>query len=73
MKEQSCIYIINCLRLSILLSSLVIVGVAPAQVNQASKTKESSMDIVYNTESPAIPPIDAAISNKFETASFGLG
>ena len=31
------------------------------------------MDIAYNTESSVIPPIDAAVSPNFKTASFGLG
>jgi hypothetical protein len=31
------------------------------------------MSLAYKTESPAIPPIDAAVPSNFETASFGLG
>ena len=44
-----------------------------AQANHASKAKEGSMSLAYKTESPAIPPIDAAAPSIYETASFGLG
>jgi len=53
-----------------------LIGCSPTkatQDNQALKTKEGSMSLAYKTESPTIPPIDAAVPSKFETASFGLG
>jgi len=43
------------------------------QANQASKIKENSMSLAYKTEYPAIPPIDEAMPDNLETASFGLG
>ncbi len=48
-------------------------GSAAMQANQGSKAKGDSMDSAYKTESPAIPPIDAAAPTNFKTASFGLG
>jgi hypothetical protein len=43
------------------------------QANQASKTKEDFMSLAYKTEFPAIPPMDEAMPDHLETASFGLG
>ncbi|MFO7712925.1 hypothetical protein [Desulfosarcina sp.] len=46
-----------------------------AQAGQGSTTKEAAMNLALKTEtdSLAIPPIDAAAPAVFETASFGLG
>lgn len=46
-----------------------------SQVGQESKTTEAAMNLALKTEtdSPVIPPIDAAAPAVFETASFGLG
>ncbi len=46
-----------------------------SQANHESKTTEAAMNPapIIETESPAIPPIDAAAPAVFETASFGLG
>ena len=46
-----------------------------SQANHESKTTEATMNLAYKTEteSSAIPPIDAAAPAVFETASFGLG
>jgi len=45
------------------------------KTSHASKKTEDSMNLAYKTEteSPQIPPIDAAAPVVFETASFGLG
>jgi len=46
-----------------------------SQAGQESKTTEATMNLALNTEteSLAIPPIDAVAPANFETASFGLG
>ena len=46
-----------------------------AQTSQQSKTTEAAMNLALKTEteSLAIPPIDASAPAVFETASFGLG
>jgi hypothetical protein len=46
-----------------------------SQAGQESKTREAAMNLALKTEtdSLAIPPIDAAAPAVFETASFGLG
>ena len=48
---------------------------ATMQVNKASETKESSVNIALKSqiELPGIPPIDEAVPPIIETASFGLG
>lgn len=74
MRKRHCINIIR--RLLLLGMVLLFMGttlMAATQTNKGSKTKESSMDIVYKTESHAIPLIDEAVSPNFQTASFGLG
>jgi hypothetical protein len=57
--------------------SVITVGclMATMQSNQASETKESSVNIALKskTELPGIPPIDEAVPPIIETASFGLG
>jgi len=74
MKKRSCINIICCLFLLVVMSFFMGgTATAAAQANQGSKVKEDSMGTAYKTESPAIPPIDAAVSTNFQTASFGLG
>jgi len=54
---------------------LLIGGTATLEVrgNDRSIVNEGPMDTLYETESPAIPPIDAAAPSDFQTASFGLG
>ena len=76
MKKRSCANIIRCLFLLGVMSFLS--GCSQTMAMQAkhdSKTKERSMSLAYKTEteSPVIPPIDAAAPSIFETASFGLG
>lgn len=46
-----------------------------AQVSHENKTTEADMNLAYKieTDTPAIPPIDAAAPEVVETASFGLG
>ncbi len=44
-----------------------------SQTNQDPKAKEGPMNLAHKIETPAIPPIDAAVPGHFETASFGLG
>ena len=74
MKKRNCINIIRCLLLLVMMSFFMGgTATAAAQATQASKAKENPMDTVYKTESHAIPPIDAAVSTNFQTASFGLG
>ena len=74
MKKRSCANIIRCLLLLLMMSfSLDGTVTAAMQANQGSKAKGDSMDIAYKTESPVIPPIDAAAPVNFKTASFGLG
>jgi hypothetical protein len=74
MRKRYCINIIRCLLLlGMLLFFMGGTIMAATQTNKSSKTKESSMDIAYKTESHAIPPIDATVSPIFQTASFGLG
>lgn len=74
MKKRSCANIIRCLLLLLMMSfSLDGTVMAAMQANQGSKANEDSMDSAYKTKSPAIPPIDAAVSATFKTASFGLG
>ena len=56
----------------------ILLGVAQLMTIQAdptSETKEDSMNLAYTlkTNPAEIPPIDAAASAIFETASFGLG
>ena len=67
---------------SIIKSSLIIGmilllmgGTATLEVlgNNRLIVNEGPMDSVYETESPVIPPIDAAAPSDFQTASFGLG
>ena len=73
MRKRSCANIIRCLLLGVM---SFLIGCSPTkatQDNHASKTKESSMNLAYKTESPTIPPIDIVVPSKFETASFGLG
>ena len=66
---------IRWLLLGILVIILGIVSTKTAQANPAFDTKEGSMNLAYNLESKSknIPPIDAAVTSVFETASFGLG
>ena len=77
MEKRSRAY--NMIRCSFLLGVMsVLMGCSPAMDTQAkhkSKTKEDAMRLAYETEieSLEIPPIDAAASLNFETASFGLG
>ena len=74
MEKRSCVNIIRCLFLLGVMSFLM--GGSPTtatQANNGSKAKEGSLSLAYKTESPAIPPIDAAVPSNFETASFGLG
>lgn len=74
MRKRYCINIIRCLLLlGMLLFFMGGTIMAATQTNKSSKTKESSMDIAYKTESHAIPLIDATVSANFQTASFGLG
>jgi len=76
MKNRSCANIIRYLLLFGVMSFLTDCSPTIAiQANHASKKKESAMSLAYQTvtESPAIPPIDAAAPSIFETASFGLG
>lgn len=74
MRKRSCISIIRCLWLLVMMSFFIGgTTTAAAQANQGSKVKEGSMDTAYKTESHTIPPIDAAVSTNFQTASFGLG
>lgn len=74
MKNRSYVAIIRCLLLVFLVSSSLDGTVSAAmQSNQGSKAKGDSMDTAYQTESPVIPPIDAAAPVNFKTASFGLG
>ncbi len=66
-------------RYTFLWGSILVITVgclmATMQVNQASETKESSVNIALKTktELPGIPPIDEAVPSIIETASFGLG
>jgi hypothetical protein len=74
MKKRSCVHIIRCLFLLVVVSCLI--GWSPMTATQAIpvfKAEEDSMGLAQKTESPAIPPIDAAAPSNFETASFGLG
>jgi hypothetical protein len=45
------------------------------QADHAKQSSEDSMNLAhqFQSESRAIPPIDAAVPAVFETASFGLG
>jgi len=43
------------------------------QANNGAMAKEDSINPIAKYQSPAIPPIDAAVPSNFETASFGLG
>jgi hypothetical protein len=74
MKNRSSVNIFRCL---FLLGAMAFFsGCDPTtatKANHESRTKKGSMNLAYKTESPAIPPIDAAVPSKFETASFGLG
>jgi hypothetical protein len=66
-------------RYTFLWSTILVITVgclmATMQSNQASETKESSVNIALktNNELPGIPPIDKAVPAIIETASFGLG
>ena len=66
-------------RYAFLWSTILVITVgclmATMQVNQASETKESSVNIALEskTELPGIPPIDEGVPPIIETASFGLG
>jgi hypothetical protein len=74
MEKRSCIHIIRCLFLFVVI--LLLMGWPPitsVQANPVSDAEENPMELAQKTESPTIPPIDAAAPSKFETASFGLG
>ncbi len=74
MKKRSCAHIIRCLILLGVMSLLMACSpTTGSQANHASKTREDSMSLEYKTESYEIPPIDASVPSKLETASFGLG
>lgn len=74
MRKRHRINIIRCLLLLAMMMLFMDTTImAATQTSNSSKTKESSMDIAYKTESHAIPPIDATVSPNFQTASFGLG
>lgn len=74
MKKRHCINIIRCLPLVAMMLFLMGTTImAATQTSKSSKTKEHSVNIAYKTESHVTPPIDAAVSPNFETASFGLG
>jgi hypothetical protein len=76
MKKRNGLDAIWCLCLMGMLSFLW--ACSPSMDTQAShesKTMEADMNLAHNmeTESPAIPAIDAAAPTLVETASFGLG
>ena len=76
MKKRNCMDAIWWLSLFGMLSFLW--ACSPSMDTQAShesKTTEVDMNLAYKieTESPAIPAIDAAAPAVVETASFGLG
>lgn len=74
MKNKSSVNMALCLFLLGMITSFA--GCNPTTATLAdhdSGTKQGSMNLAYKTESPVIPPIDAAVPSKFETASFGLG
>ena len=74
MKKRSCANVIRCLFLTGVMSFFIACSpTAGSQANHASKTKEDSMSLAYKTRSYEIPPIDASVPSKLETASFGLG
>ena len=72
-------FLANIIRSSVFWGTLwLFIGVPlwmTTQADPAPKIKEDSLNLAYthNTESRAIPPIDAAAPSAFETASFGLG
>ena len=74
MKSRSCVSILN---LSLLVGTMLLItggaAMIKAQGNDGSKAMEGSLVKAYKTDSPAIPPIDAAAPSIFKTASFGLG
>ncbi len=76
MKKRCCTTGKGCLLLVGILSLLLACSpTMDSQAGQDSKTTEATMNLALKTEtdSPAIPPIDAAAPSIFETASFGLG
>ena len=68
MEKRPCFNIIRCLFLLGVMWFLM-----GAFLTTAIQVNESSMSFAYETESPMIPTIDAAVPANFETASFGLG
>ena len=76
MKKRCCTTRLGCLLFLSMLSFLWACSpTMDAQPKYESKTTEAAMNLAYKieTESPAIPAIDAAAPAVFETASFGLG
>jgi hypothetical protein len=72
-------YGMNAIGCLLLLSALSFLGAcSPAKDPQAkheAQPTEVDMNLAHQiqTESPAIPPIDASVPAVYETASFGLG
>jgi hypothetical protein len=76
MKKRCCTTRLSCLFFLGMMSFLWACSpTMDSQANHESKTTETAMNLAHKieTESPAIPPIDAAAPAIFETASFGLG
>ena len=74
MVKRHCVNFIRCLCLwGMMLFLMGCSQTTATQGNDVSEKKKGSMHLTYNTEYPAIPPIDAAAPSHFETASFGLG
>ena len=76
MKKRCCTTRLGCLLfLGMLLFLWACTPTMDSQANHEAKTTEADMNLAYKlqTESPAIPAIDAAAPAVFETASFGLG
>ncbi len=74
MKTRSFMSVIKTsLLLGIMLLTMGGTATVLAQGSNKSKTIEGSLATAFKTESPAIPPIDAAAPADFQTASFGLG
>lgn len=74
MKEIRCVGVVKTsLLLGIMLLTMGGTALLKAQESNASKAMEGSLITTHKTESPAIPPIDAAAPSNFQTASFGLG
>ena len=60
----------------LLLGMFLAITVLPVKAGQAtnpSSTKERTFERLSKNTDPAIPPIDAAVPEEYETASFGLG